>query len=272
MSVLKFFTTSALVAVITISSHVSQGSEKPAPEIEGRTVTSLRNLGESLYVKVALNMSDHEAKKENEGKSNPIMLSDIKRLRENGKPFEEGVIPHGILLDSGSHIEFQIEVKKPGPCGFGFGIKTGKEVIAESLYRTETEGKNEPLATSLRRYQNETKTIKVDDFKTMGIENADKDEKSSYMTCQIDAWKIDSFKKNGTQYPLPRKESAMIKAAVKGGAIHEGCESQSKFGNISDVVNGESLGSLSFKFFVFANQEEKEKFYKTYEDIDLDDF
>jgi hypothetical protein len=272
MSALKFLTTSALVVASAVSSYTTPAAENQAPEISGRAVKSLRNLGEDFYVKVALNNTDPLAIQDNKGKSNPIMLSAIKRIRENGKPFNEGVIPHGVLLDSGSHIEFEIEVKKPGPCGFGFRVNTGKEKIADSLYRIDTEGKNEPLATALRRYQGQIKTIKVDDFKTIGIENAAQSEKSDYMTCQIDGWKIDSFERNGIQYPRLRRESAMIKGAVKGGAIHDGCESESKFKSISDVVNGDTLGSLMLKFFVFANPEAKERFYETYKDIDLDDF
>lgn len=246
------------------------------PHISGRIVEWLHNLGEDFYVKIALDKTNPL----NEEKSRPILFSDVICLNSYSTTFE-GVIPqHGVLLDSGSHIEVQIKSNKPGSCGFIFAIHMNQEKITDRSHCIDTEGKNQPLITTVRKHQQTKKTFNLDDFKATPLKN--NEDKATYLRCDINGWKIKSFKKDDILYPTskkesemltkPKRESAKITGSSKDNTVHERHELESKFGNISDIVEDKLIGSLTLNFYIFTNPEDKGRFYEAYEDIDLSDF
>lgn len=260
------------------------------PRISGRILSDsewLNTHSNDLHVKVVLNREDPIAREANEGKFQPVMLSEVKRIdRSNGD-----LSPHVVLLEQGSHIEFQIKGK--GKYGFGYKISTDNEEIVKGLYRTDDEGKNEYITSSLRRYQDQEKTLMVDNFRRMEI--TAKNDKGNFMFCNIEAWELEGFTRNEPQssylssiggaaawwlgsallYPISPYLSTgksivdtfspYISTApedVKGDGIHQGVRSESTFGSISNVKDGKIIGNLHLQFLICANHRVKEDFLK----------
>lgn len=272
MKIVKYLVISTLAAAPTLFPNGAIGmddsKESAYPKISGRAVEWLHDPAEDIYVKILLNDQDAEAIKDNNGRGIPVMLSGVKRT---DKVTDEHT-PHVALLEEGSHIAFQIKVNNPGECGFGFSIATDHETIVEKLYLTDTEGRNDVLLGNIRRYQDKEKTIKVDLFKTLGLDKINPDKRNEYMYCTINCWEIESFEKKGLRYPRPQTQNSNVVAGIKGGAVHEGCLSNAKFSTINNVKDGSDIGSLRIAFYLFANKKEREAFYSAYRDIQCDDF
>ncbi len=261
------YKTASIIATIIVGLNAMDDSDpRPGiPRISGRAVEWLHSSPGDLYARVILNETDEKAREGNKGKGQPIMLSEVNRIDK----VDEGISPYVALLEEGSHIEFQLKGK--GPCGFGFSIATGHGDIVTKLYRSDCEGTNNYLTVCARRYQAEPKTIMVDSFKTIGVTSPE--EKVKYMFCDIKAWELESFTKDGIEYPRRvKRECAVVKADVKGGGLHQGQESESKFGSISNTKDGPSIGSLRLQFLIFADQKARDQFYKSYQDLTPDDF
>ncbi len=248
--------------------NAMENNIEETPKIRGRVVEWLQNPREDLQLKVILNHVDKEARSENENKSQPIMLTDVKRIDKH----DVGTFEHAILLESGSHIEFVIRAR--GPLGFGYKIYTDKEIIVEKLYQIHTEQHYNFTESYLRRYQNNARTIKVDNFSDLGIK--DNEEKGKMMFCNIECFKIYNMVYNGTYYNAGRQLEHSVKANIKGGGVHQGSYSESKFNEGLSCINKDrnfliDSGKLRIAFLVFANQEAKNKFYNSYQDIKIDE-
>jgi hypothetical protein len=198
-------------------------------QITGRVVQWLNKPPSDLYVQVTLNNEDPLAKESNIGKFQPVMLSEVKRNDNSDDSFSNYVV----ILEQGSHINFSIMGK--GRFGFGYNISINNEKIAKNVYRVDSEGKNDYLISSLRRYDNTPKTIMVDSFNTM--RTACKNEKEGYIFCNIKAFEVDEFKRN-----IPQTSY-----------LYESISDLSR--GISEAANTmhNSLASRSYTYQSFAN-------------------
>lgn len=230
--------------------------------IKGMMVQELHDNGD-LYVQVVLNNDDDDAKQQNIGKSQPIMLRDVTS--------KSGVFPNAIIVDSGSVIKFM--VKSQGPSGYGFRIKTDAQAIVDKLYCLDKNRTQKPIVDSVRRFQTSNSLIRVDDWKSIGLDT--KEEQNKRWSCRITSWKVYGFLdvEEAIYYGLARDA---VEANVKGAATYEWKESSQKFTKITSIYEDDpdtqNNGYLHLYFFVFSDPEEKNRFFELYEAPSTDGF
>ena len=241
-------------------------------------------------VKISLNFSDEEGKKRNQGKFEPIMLTDVQPSNESSDAFYQRVV----ICEKGSLVEFNIS--SWGAAGFGYSIVSDKDTICEELYNSYGNDQNRKGYSTLRRYKESKNTIEIDSTKTLDIPTKDV---VHYQKVTVKTWRMTSYKENGTTYSsnmeAPKLESQNLKsapfrsiqtfsfAATSGGfdpgspsgtvyvpgkdietaAPARGPESQQSFGTISNVKeddkNSKVLGAVVFYFFVFKDKASAQK-------------
>lgn len=249
-----------------------------------------------MSCRMRLNTTDSEARKANEGKFQPFMLTNVKTANPNlpAISFENIVV-----CEKDSVIQF--EISSWAAAGYGYTIKptSGSPINSEPLYITFTgcpkDGGNY-ARISLRRYYTENQsqnksTIKVvatDTLKLGGNE-------LNYMKFSIRTWKVTEYKSNNKVYkcnlPLPspyQKQETITppysqlvngdESVIPGGTIEPGTtaptgdQSEQNIGtiyNVKDSQNvGDIIGEVIFYVFVFKTKEDAEAVFGQMNDID----
>jgi len=229
---------------------------------KGEVVTELKDFG-NLSVQVVLNNEDEQAKQQNNGKPQPVLIRNLIKVDD-----PTGIsYPNVVVVQSGSVIKFNIKSK--GPYGYGYRIRTDKEPIVDRLYCLDKEGKNAELIASVRKYQLTGSMIRVDDFKTLGY-GVDKErtKASEVWICRIESWNVFGFIDDYSRtYGTPRGETEVTVSLIGAGAGEWGKSNEifTKARQVFEVdPEAQKNGYLSFYFFVFASMKEQEQFFQLY--------
>lgn len=239
-------------------------------------------------VQIIFNQSDAVARTNNEGKFDPIMLTDIQPSNSSSSAFYQ----RAVICEKGSIIQFNIS--SWGAAGFGYSITSDKETICDSLYMTYGNDPNRKGYGNLYRYEDSNNTIQIESTKTLNIPTNDV---IHYQKITVKTWRVTSYKEGGHTYssnmrapvisaPSTRSPMAMPAMGIQrlslsqaggfnpgqpggdtyvpgkdidNGAPGRGPSSGQSFGTISrikqDDHNNTVLGAVIFYFFVFKDHE-----------------
>jgi hypothetical protein len=160
-------------------------------QITGEPVEWLHDFG-GLYVQIGLNQTDASAIHVNKGKAAPRMLTNVTAGRHR--------FPNAVIVHPGSILNLRL--RYTGPWGFGCQIETGNTTIVRSSFAVSTEPDEEKVAV-VRRYPDRAKTLRVDDWATLGIDSAE--QKAARWRLDFLAWDILGFYRDGRRYGTPSR-------------------------------------------------------------------
>jgi hypothetical protein len=228
-------------------------------KLKGKKVDELYEQGE-LSVKVVLNKDDADAKNDNNGKAEPIMLRDVISADEDQDYFGNAVI-----VDAGSIISFV--VKSKGPVGYGYRIRTDAEPIVDRLYRCDPNAPMAALSDSVRRYQNTRTLIKVDDPRNL-TKQVGMDQLAKRWGCRITSWNVHGYlHSDSTYYGVSRSERVVDS---RPGVVVQGGPSGQEFETIDQInednPDTKTNGYLHLYFFVFSDAKAKQDYFQLYKD------
>jgi len=164
--------------------------------VEGNKTDLMGMKADWLYdrhtgVKIILNKTDEQAKKQNEGKFQPIMITDIQPTNNQVSAFYD----RGVICEKGSVINFKIS--SWGAAGFGYSVKSSKQTICNALYNSYGDNKDRKSNSELRRYQGSKNSIVIESTENLNIPS---NEVIYYQKITVKTWRMTSYKKDGKTY------------------------------------------------------------------------
>jgi hypothetical protein len=215
--------------------------------LHGEKVDWLQTVGD-LFVSLELNNQDPDAKRINEGKSQPRHYRYIE-----GQAFKSAIV-----VDPGSVVQFKIISR--GQFGFGYRIDGGinvdstgraqkqRDLIARQAHclgkdhyteLTEIDRGYQPLAATT----NTAALIQIKDFPTLGIDRAETGFQVGAMSCNVSTWSIYGYidDEDDADYGMPLNIGEKLaygpmspvpppKSALRQKATASGKESFTAFG------------------------------------------
>lgn len=228
-----------------------------------------------MSCKVSLNNSDESARRNNEGKFEPMMLTNVRPTSKN----VTGIYDNVVVCEKGSAIAFNIN--SWGAAGFGYSIKPNAgQSIVNGLYITFGDNPNREGSSYLYRYQDKAQQIVVDSTKDMQIPSG---KTVQYQRVSVKTWRVTSYKKGGHKYSSNAQPPGSLANAGDGGGVskrslanasvipgdtitpgtpHPGDNSNQNFGTISNIKEDDrnnALGEVVIYFFVFNSHEDAVK-------------
>jgi hypothetical protein len=241
-----------------------------------------------IGVKIGLNQSDPNAVRQNDGKFQPIMLTDV----QPSNPGSNAFYSRAVICEKGSIVRF--DVSSWGAAGFGYSIASDKDTICDGLYICYGDTPNHKATASLLRYQSSKNTIQIESTQVLGIPTSDI---IHYQKVTVKSWRLTKYSQNGRTYSsdmqapviaAPGQAMARILAgnletrlledsdrggfdpgpvggdtfvpgqSIETGAPSRGPESQQNFGSMYDIREDDRhttvLGAVVFYFFVFKDR------------------
>ncbi|MFF0146298.1 hypothetical protein ATK36_1367 [Amycolatopsis sulphurea] len=230
------------------------------PDLVGTSTEWLQD--RKLKVRVRLNTTDPEAKKQNDkvGAMTPLVLSNVHPTTDT-----PGLYENVCVVVADSVVDF--DIKAYGGAGFGFKVQQGKgTMIVDDLYSVVTDkaemGKEH--MTVLHRYQSEQKTIQIARADTQTLPDHDK---VAFSTVTFATRTVHSYEMNGQSYKYDDDFSYVgggkfFGGISGGGIIHggpiKGPDSKETFGGIDNVQVDpwdKASGSVTVYFFVFKDEQ-----------------
>lgn len=239
-----------------------------------------------LGIRIVKNTADADAAATNQGKFDPVMLTDIQPSNSSSNVFYQ----RAVICEKDTVIQFNIS--SWGAAGYGYSIKSDKDTITDGLYITLGDSPNRQVNTGLRRYSSSNNSIQINSTQALNIPTQDV---INYQKVTVKSWRVTSYDQGGksyssnTQAPVITSPHHMMPMAMPGpsfanfatagsggfdpgspggdtyvpghdiqtGAPGRGKPSDQKFGSISNIKgddpNTTVLGAVVFYFFVFKD-------------------
>lgn len=231
------------------------------PDLVGTSTEWLQD--RKLKVRVRLNTTDPEAKKQNEkiGAMTPLVLSNVHPTTDT-----PGLYENVCVVVADSVVDF--DIKAYGGAGFGFKVQQGKgTMIVDDLYSVVQDNAEmgKEHMTVLHRYQSEQKTIQIVGADTQQLPDHDK---VAFSTVTFATRTVHSYDMDGKSYKYDEGfsytgDSKVLGGGISGeGIIHggpiKGPDSKETFGGIENVQVDpweKASGSVTVYFFVFKDEQ-----------------
>ena len=272
-----------LETIVPINGMYGPGEQLYLTNIEKVHNPDLMGIGTDWFFdqfmscQVILNNEDESARMNNEGKFQPMMMTNVRPTSQR----VAGIYDNVVVCEMGSSVSFNIS--SWGAAGFGYSIKPhAGQTIVDSLYITFGDNPNHVSKSHIYRYQDKAQQIVIDSTKSMEIPTG---QTVQYQRVTVKTWRITSYKKNGKTYRSNAQPPGSLANAGEGDGItprklaraeiipgdtiipglpHPGDNSKQTFGTgIEDIKqddrNTQALGEIVIYFFVFKSHEDAER-------------
>lgn len=239
------------------------------PDLEGDLVQWFTD--RNLQVSVKLNTSNDDAKKDNEGKFQPFLLSDVQPIKNAADEFADIYFKSAVICEKNSAIAFDMSCW--GAAGWGYSIESERvKIVPEDspLYNTNDGKYGSTKFSWLSRFKKSKNNIVVD---SLGNQSISQQDKMQYSKVTITAWNLEKYKRGSTTYesdlqpPFRRGEGAkgmkiQHGVVVPGDGVESGSpepsgKSHVEFGSINVKKEDKNmiLGRVTLYFLVFVDKD-----------------